>query len=89
MIDVQHKTILQKIYYYKTFQAQLEEKDICQELRAVIDGSNNNLLFITCKNSINVFDLNIFQFIKLDYLPSNNRIEYHCLVLKSKKKKKK
>ncbi|ETO32688.1 hypothetical protein RFI_04428 [Reticulomyxa filosa] len=54
-------------------------------VRAVIGGSNNHLLFITCrKNNISVFDLNTFQFIKYDILPTDYYIEYHCFVLKSK-----
>ncbi|ETO06102.1 hypothetical protein RFI_31295 [Reticulomyxa filosa] len=53
-------------------------------MRAVIGGINNNLLFITYfRKNISVFDLNKFQFIKHDYLPANNYIEYHCLVSNS------
>ncbi|ETO15291.1 hypothetical protein RFI_22073 [Reticulomyxa filosa] len=53
-------------------------------VRAVIGGSNNHLLFITyLKNNISVFDLNIFQFIKHDTLPTSNFINYHCFVLRS------
>ncbi|ETO12156.1 hypothetical protein RFI_25221 [Reticulomyxa filosa] len=52
--------------------------------RAVIGGVNNNLLFITYLfNNISVFDLNTFQFIKHDILPTNDDIFYHCFVSKS------
>ncbi|ETO22685.1 hypothetical protein RFI_14508, partial [Reticulomyxa filosa] len=54
--------------------------------RALIGGINNHLLFITYKyNNISVFDLNTFQFIKHDQLPTNNNnyIQYHCFVSKS------
>ncbi|ETO35050.1 hypothetical protein RFI_02024 [Reticulomyxa filosa] len=55
-----------------------------QGMRAVIGGSNNNLLFITYwKNNISVFDLNTFQFIKHDTLPTKNEISFHCFVLNS------
>ncbi|ETO33388.1 hypothetical protein RFI_03720 [Reticulomyxa filosa] len=51
-------------------------------VRAVIGGSNNHLLFITYRNNnISVFDLNTFQFIKHDTLPTNDDICYHCFVL--------
>ncbi|ETO34187.1 hypothetical protein RFI_02907 [Reticulomyxa filosa] len=50
-------------------------------VRAVIGGSNNHLLFITYwKNDISVFDLNTFQFIKHNTLPTNTSIFYHCFV---------
>ncbi|ETO20137.1 hypothetical protein RFI_17079 [Reticulomyxa filosa] len=50
-------------------------------VRAVIGGRNNHLLFITSQyNNISVFDLNTFQFIKHDTLPTNNNIYYHCFV---------
>ncbi|ETO33912.1 WD-40 repeat-containing protein, partial [Reticulomyxa filosa] len=53
-------------------------------VRAVIGGSNNHLLFITCfPCSISVFDLNTFKFIKHDTLPTDNWIKFHCFVLKS------
>ncbi|ETN99939.1 hypothetical protein RFI_37528, partial [Reticulomyxa filosa] len=49
-----------------------------------IGGINNHLLFITYKyNNIIVFNLNTFQFIKHDELPTNNSIYYHCFVSKS------
>ncbi|ETO05618.1 hypothetical protein RFI_31778 [Reticulomyxa filosa] len=52
--------------------------------RALIGGRNNHLLFITYPvNNISVFDLNIFQFIKHDTLPTNDWIWYHCFVSKS------
>ncbi|ETO14651.1 hypothetical protein RFI_22716 [Reticulomyxa filosa] len=42
-------------------------------VRAVIGGRNSNLLFITyLQHNISVFDLNTFQFIKHDTLPTNN-----------------
>ncbi|ETO33889.1 hypothetical protein RFI_03207, partial [Reticulomyxa filosa] len=47
--------------------------------RAVISGSNNHLLFITYpRDNISVFDLNKFQFIKHDTLPTDDFISYHC-----------
>ncbi|ETO11447.1 hypothetical protein RFI_25927 [Reticulomyxa filosa] len=50
-------------------------------VRAVIGGSNNNLLFITFyPHNISVFDLNTFQFIKHDTLPTDNSIFLHCFV---------
>ncbi|ETO07211.1 hypothetical protein RFI_30183 [Reticulomyxa filosa] len=52
-------------------------------VRAVIGGSNNNLLFITFSKNISVFDLNTFQFIKNDDLPIDYPILCHCFVLKS------
>ncbi|ETO08750.1 hypothetical protein RFI_28636 [Reticulomyxa filosa] len=52
-----------------------------QGVRAVIGGSNNHLLFITCySNNISVFNLNTFQFIKHDTLPTDDDIFYHCFV---------
>ncbi|ETO28368.1 hypothetical protein RFI_08764 [Reticulomyxa filosa] len=43
--------------------------------RALIGGINNHLLFITYwRNNISVFDLNTFQFIKHDQLPTNDEI---------------
>ncbi|ETO00673.1 hypothetical protein RFI_36767, partial [Reticulomyxa filosa] len=46
---------------------------------ALIGGINNHLLFITYRNNnISVFNLNTFQFIKHDTLPTNNDIWYHC-----------
>ncbi|ETO34580.1 hypothetical protein RFI_02510, partial [Reticulomyxa filosa] len=54
-------------------------------MRAVIGGSNNHLLFITyLDDNISVFDLNTFRFIKRNTLPTNNYIQYHCLVSNSK-----
>ncbi|ETO05804.1 hypothetical protein RFI_31592, partial [Reticulomyxa filosa] len=47
-------------------------------LRAVIGGSSNHLLFIThFRSNISVFDLNTFQFIQHDTLPTDN-IQYYC-----------
>ncbi|ETO11014.1 hypothetical protein RFI_26361 [Reticulomyxa filosa] len=53
-------------------------------MRAVVGGSNSNLLFITYFiNYISVFNLNIFQFIKHDTLPTRNYIQFHCFVSNS------
>ncbi|ETO20142.1 hypothetical protein RFI_17075 [Reticulomyxa filosa] len=52
-------------------------------VRAVIGGSDKNLLFITFSKNINVFDLNTFKLIKQDYLPIGYPIRCHCFVLKS------
>ncbi|ETO15543.1 hypothetical protein RFI_21820 [Reticulomyxa filosa] len=59
-----------------------KDKDDYKGMRAIIGGSNNNLLFITYKKNINVFDLNKSQLIKQDILPINNEIYYHCLISK-------
>ncbi|ETO05853.1 WD repeat-containing protein [Reticulomyxa filosa] len=60
------------------------DKDRYEGVRAVIGGSNNNLLFITYfKNNISIFDLNTFQFIKHSTLQTDNCINYHCFVSKS------
>ncbi|ETO01079.1 hypothetical protein RFI_36361, partial [Reticulomyxa filosa] len=57
--------------------------------RALIGGINNHLLFITYfDNNISVFDLNTFQFIKHDTLPTSNNIFYHCFVSKSENRQK-
>ncbi|ETO11560.1 hypothetical protein RFI_25817 [Reticulomyxa filosa] len=54
-------------------------------MRAIIDGSSNNLLFITyLPNNIDVFNLNTFQIINHDSLLANDRIQHHCFVLKPK-----
>ncbi|ETO08002.1 hypothetical protein RFI_29387 [Reticulomyxa filosa] len=52
------------------------------DVRALIGGSNNHLLFITyLKNKISVFNLNTFQFIKHDHLPFYmNYLPFHCFV---------
>ncbi|ETN99048.1 hypothetical protein RFI_38439 [Reticulomyxa filosa] len=53
-------------------------------VRAVIGGVSNNLLFITYPSkNISVFDLNTFQFIKHDTLPTDEWILYHCFVSNS------
>ncbi|ETO02477.1 hypothetical protein RFI_34953 [Reticulomyxa filosa] len=53
-------------------------------VRALIGGINNHLLFITYPGyNISVFDLNTFQFIKHDTLPTAKWIWYHCFVSKS------
>ncbi|ETO33124.1 hypothetical protein RFI_03983 [Reticulomyxa filosa] len=52
-------------------------------VHALIGGSNNHLLFITyLVNNISVFDLNTFQFIKHDKLPTGY-IKDNCFVSKS------
>ncbi|ETO15458.1 hypothetical protein RFI_21906 [Reticulomyxa filosa] len=48
-------------------------------VRAVIGGSNNHLLFVTCYNNISVFDLNTFQCIKQDKLLAYS-FSCHCFV---------
>ncbi|ETN99007.1 hypothetical protein RFI_38481, partial [Reticulomyxa filosa] len=56
-----------------------DENHFYQGVRAVIGGSNNHLLFITyLYKNISVFDLNTFQYIKHDKLPTGNLIYYHC-----------
>ncbi|ETO07766.1 hypothetical protein RFI_29623 [Reticulomyxa filosa] len=58
--------------------------------RAVIGGSNNHLLFITYpRNNISVFDLNTFQFIQHDTLPTDNYIDYHCFISNSENRQRK
>ncbi|ETO34829.1 hypothetical protein RFI_02257 [Reticulomyxa filosa] len=53
-------------------------------VRAVIGGSKNHLLFITyTQNNISVFDLNTFQFINDDILPTDGIILFHCFVSNS------
>ncbi|ETO14411.1 G-protein beta WD-40 repeats containing protein [Reticulomyxa filosa] len=50
-------------------------------VRAVVGGSNNNLLFLTYPpNDIAVFNLNTFRYVKQDILPSDNWISNHCFV---------
>ncbi|ETO04775.1 hypothetical protein RFI_32621 [Reticulomyxa filosa] len=52
--------------------------------RAVVGGRNNHLLFITYgRNDISVFDLNTFQFIKHDILPTKDNVLFQCFVSKS------
>ncbi|ETO07738.1 hypothetical protein RFI_29652 [Reticulomyxa filosa] len=59
--------------------------DYYNGVRTLIGGSNNHLLFITYRpHNISVFDLNTFQFIKHDTLPTRNGISFHCFVSKSK-----
>ncbi|ETO34647.1 hypothetical protein RFI_02443 [Reticulomyxa filosa] len=58
--------------------------DHYEGVRAVIGRSNNHLLFITYY-TISVFDLNTFQFIKHNTLPTNDSIFCHCFVSNSKK----
>ncbi|ETO05006.1 hypothetical protein RFI_32390 [Reticulomyxa filosa] len=55
--------------------------------RAVIGGSNNNLLFITYyPKDIDVYNLDTFQYINFNTLPMNDSdsISHHCFVAKSK-----
>ncbi|ETO26090.1 hypothetical protein RFI_11048 [Reticulomyxa filosa] len=60
-----------------------EDQGAFEGVRAVIGGSNNNLLFITyLKSNISVFDLNTFQFIKRIYLPIDY-VGYPCFILNS------
>ncbi|ETN97700.1 hypothetical protein RFI_39825 [Reticulomyxa filosa] len=61
-----------------------DENHDYEGVRAVIGGSNNHLLFITCwETNISVFDLNMFQFIKHDTLPIKYCIRYHCFISNS------
>ncbi|ETO11383.1 hypothetical protein RFI_25993 [Reticulomyxa filosa] len=74
--DHNHPIIIGMNYYYNY-----------EGVRAVIGGSNNHLLFITCyPKNIHIFDLNRYQFIKHDTLPILDCIGYHCFVLKSENK---
>ncbi|ETO14924.1 hypothetical protein RFI_22443 [Reticulomyxa filosa] len=51
----------------------------------VIGGGDSHLLFITYfQKNISVFNLNTFQFIKHDILPTGHSIEYHCFISQSK-----
>ncbi|ETO07104.1 hypothetical protein RFI_30288 [Reticulomyxa filosa] len=60
------------------------DQDDYNGVRAVIGGSNNHLLFITYyENNISVFNLNTFQFIKDDTLPTDNWVQFHCFVSNS------
>ncbi|ETO11009.1 hypothetical protein RFI_26367, partial [Reticulomyxa filosa] len=55
-----------------------------KEVKITTIKDNNNLLFITYRsNNISVFDLNTFQFIKHDTLPTNNNLYFHCFVSNS------
>ncbi|ETO00299.1 hypothetical protein RFI_37148, partial [Reticulomyxa filosa] len=55
------------------------DQDNYYGVRALVGGVNNNLLFITyAANNISVFDLNTFQIIKNDILPTDDLIRYHC-----------
>ncbi|ETN98909.1 hypothetical protein RFI_38578, partial [Reticulomyxa filosa] len=66
--DHNHPIIIGMNYYYNY-----------EGVRAVIGGSNNHLLFITCyPKNIHIFDLNRYQFIKHDTLPILDCIGYHC-----------
>ncbi|ETO29945.1 hypothetical protein RFI_07173 [Reticulomyxa filosa] len=61
-----------------------KKKDGYEGMRAVIGGSNNHLLFIFYfHNNIDVFDLNLRQYINHNTLPMDmHYIFYHCFVLK-------
>ncbi|ETN98081.1 hypothetical protein RFI_39441 [Reticulomyxa filosa] len=60
------------------------ERDNYWGARAVIGGRNSHLLFITYTyNYISVFDLNTFQYIKHDTLPTDSPIWCHCFVSNS------
>ncbi|ETO06353.1 hypothetical protein RFI_31042 [Reticulomyxa filosa] len=57
-------------------------------VRAMTGGGNNHLLFITYyPKNISVFDLNTFQFIKHDTIPTYDNIWYHCFRMKKKNKR--
>ncbi|ETO22686.1 hypothetical protein RFI_14507 [Reticulomyxa filosa] len=59
------------------------DEDGYNGVRAIISGSDNNLLFITYfPNNISVFDLNTFQHIKCHTLPIDDSISSHCFVAK-------
>ncbi|ETO10602.1 hypothetical protein RFI_26777 [Reticulomyxa filosa] len=63
------------------------DEDKYEGVRAVIGGSDNHLLFITYyPKNISVFDLNTFQFIKHDTVPTYNPTWYHCFRKKEKEK---
>ncbi|ETO34202.1 hypothetical protein RFI_02891 [Reticulomyxa filosa] len=56
-------------------------RDAC----VLTSGKNNHLLFIVHQpNNISVFDLNTFQFIKHDNLPSSMLLDFSCFVLRTK-----
>ncbi|ETO25322.1 G-protein beta WD-40 repeats containing protein [Reticulomyxa filosa] len=58
-------------------------------VRALVGGSENHLLFITYPSkNIDVFDLNICQFIKHDTLPFYYAFGGHCFVAKRRNDKK-
>ncbi|ETO04977.1 hypothetical protein RFI_32422 [Reticulomyxa filosa] len=86
----QKKHTLVMKYIIMNAQLSLEEmKNDYRGARAVIGGINNHLLFITFKyNNISVFNLNTVQFIKHDKLPTNDFIQYHCFVSRSKNEQK-
>ncbi|ETO33215.1 hypothetical protein RFI_03892, partial [Reticulomyxa filosa] len=57
--------------------------DNCEGARVLIGGSNNHLAFITYPpNYICVFNMNTFQYIKQNTLPTDDYIWYHCFVAK-------
>ncbi|ETO06155.1 hypothetical protein RFI_31241 [Reticulomyxa filosa] len=57
--------------------------DYYEGVRAVIGGSNNHLLFIAYLfSNISVFDLNKFQFIKHDQLPTHSS-QCNCFISRS------
>ncbi|ETO06571.1 WD repeat-containing protein [Reticulomyxa filosa] len=60
------------------------KQDDFRGIRALIGGSNNNLLFITYyPKDIDVFDLNTFQYVNHTTLPIDTKISFHCFVLKT------
>ncbi|ETO26143.1 hypothetical protein RFI_10996 [Reticulomyxa filosa] len=63
----------------------LKKRNEYEGVRAVLGGSNNHLLFITCQNNIYVLDLDTFQYIKRDFLPSayGSDLSFHCFVARS------
>ncbi|ETO11106.1 hypothetical protein RFI_26270, partial [Reticulomyxa filosa] len=48
-----------------------------REVRTVIGGSNNHLLFITYYKSIDVFDLNTYKYVANVSLPIINRVNFN------------
>ncbi|ETO07438.1 hypothetical protein RFI_29952 [Reticulomyxa filosa] len=51
-----------------------------EDIKVIVIMKNNNLLLSLRKNNISLFDLNKFQFIKPDTLPTDNWICYNCFV---------
>ncbi|ETO28356.1 hypothetical protein RFI_08775 [Reticulomyxa filosa] len=54
----------------------------------IIGRDYDNYFGARADNNINIFDLNTFQFIKHDTLPTNNSIWFHCFVSKEKEQEK-
>ncbi|ETO10255.1 G-protein beta WD-40 repeats containing protein [Reticulomyxa filosa] len=62
------------------------DEDNYEGARAIINGSNKHLLFITYPpKNISIFNLNTFKYIKHDILPidNDNGIRYHCFITKT------